>query len=123
MDIIAYDDYHSIKTPETKDELIRQLKEIVSIADEKGKVAALSETGYETIPDDDWWTTVFLEGLKSDEDARRIAYVMIWRNAWLHHHYAPYPGHPSSEDFIEFKKDPFTIFLDEISSNMDEWSE
>jgi len=123
VDIIAYDDYHSIKTLDTKDELIRQLREIVSIADEKGKVAALSETGYETIPDDDWWTTVFLEGLKSDSQASKIAYVMIWRNAWPHHHYVPYPGHPSAEDFIEFKKDPFTIFLDEIPSNLYEWTE
>jgi len=118
VDILAYDDYHSIKTLEEKPELIRQLSTIVELAEERGKIAALSESGYETIPVEDWWTTVLLEGLTSDTTARKIAYCMIWRNAWPHHHYAPFKGHPSADDFKKFKQDPFMLFMDELPIDM-----
>ncbi len=118
VDILGYDDYHSIKTKEQRPELIRQLKTIVKLAENRGKVAALSESGYETIPVDDWWTSVLLEGLTSDTTARKIAYCMIWRNAWPNHHYAPFEGHPSAPDFKKFKEDPFILFVDEVPIDM-----
>jgi mannan endo-1,4-beta-mannosidase len=118
VDVIAYDDYHSIKTLDAKPELIRQLTTIVRLAEERGKIAALSESGFETIPVDDWWTTVLLEGLTSDTTARKISYCMMWRNAWPDHHYAPYEGHPSADDFRKFKEDPYMLFLDELPIDM-----
>jgi mannan endo-1,4-beta-mannosidase len=118
VDILAYDDYHSVVTPAGRPDLIRQLKTIVTLSREKGKIAALSETGYETIPDEDWWTTVLLEGLTADETAREIAYVLVWRNARVSHHYAPFEGHPSATDFKKFREDPDIIFIDEIPVDM-----
>ena len=118
VDILGYDDYHSIKTLDEKPELIRQLTTIVKLAEEKGKIAALSESGFETIPMDDWWTGVLLEGLTSDSTARKISYCMMWRNAWPDHHYAPYEGHPSAADFRKFKEDPYMLFLDEVPIDM-----
>jgi mannan endo-1,4-beta-mannosidase len=118
VDILGYDDYHSIKTLDEKPELIRQLTTIVKLAEEKGKIAALSESGFETIPMDDWWTGVLLEGLTSDSTARKISYCMMWRNAWPDHHYAPYEGHPSAADFRKFKEDPYMLFLDELPIDM-----
>jgi len=118
VDILAYDDYHSIVNEAGRPELVRQLKTIVQLSDEKGKIAALSETGYETIPDEDWWTTVLLQGLTADKTASEIAYVLMWRNGRPDHHYAPYDGHPSTPDFKKFKDDPNMIFVDEIPVNM-----
>ena len=118
VDILAYDDYHSIKTKEDRPELVRQLKTIVILAEKRGKIAALSESGFETIPVEDWWTSVLLEGLISDTTARKIAYCMIWRNAWPNHHYAPFKGHPSAPDFKKFKEDPFIFFVDELPIDM-----
>lgn len=114
VDIIAFDDYHSIKSIDEQEKLVYRLKTVVELAESKDKVAALSETGLETIPVDDWFTSILLNGIESDDIGKRIAYVMVWRNAWPHHHYAPYPGHSSAADFIKFRKDPYTIFEDDL---------
>lgn len=116
VDVIAYDDYHSIRTRETLPELGRQLREVVSLAREKGKVAALSETGLESIPIEDWFTSYLLEGIRQDPQTRGIAYVLVWRNANKKHHYGPYEGHPCSADFIRFYEDPFTLFAGDVQN-------
>lgn len=114
VDILAFDDYHSIKSVEDRNKLVFRLKSVVEIAESKYKIAAFSETGFETIPDMHWFTNVLLDGITSDETGMRISYVMLWRNAWPHHHYAPYPGHPSAPDFVKFREDPFILFEDDL---------
>lgn len=115
VDIIAFDDYHSIRTIKDRDKFTFRLRSVVEIAEAKNKIAAFSETGLEKVTNENWFTDILLEGIKSDKVGSRIAYVMVWRNAWPHHHYAPYPGHPSVSDFIKFRNDPFTIFEDDLS--------
>ena len=114
VDIIAFDDYHSIKSVKEHEKLVFRLITVVELAESKNKIAAFSETGLENIPIDDWFTSILLEGIKPDDVASRIDYVMVWRNAWPHHHYAPYPGHSSVPDFIKFRKDPFILFEDDL---------
>jgi mannan endo-1,4-beta-mannosidase len=114
VDIIAFDDYHSVNNLQQREKLIYRLRTVVELAEARNKVAAFSETGSETIPQVDWFTNNLLAGIKADETGRRIAYVMVWRNAWPHHHYAPYPGHPSAPDFVKFRQDPYTIFEDDL---------
>lgn len=114
VDIIAFDDYHSIKSKNDQEKLVFRLRTVVEIAESKNKIAAFSETGLEKVPIDNWFTDILLEGIKSDDVGSRIAYVMVWRNAWPHHHYAPYPGHSSAPDFIKFRNDPFTIFEEDL---------
>ena len=69
------------------------------------KPYALTETGYETIPDPGWWTSRLLPALQGSG----IAWVLLWRNDRPSHHYAPYPGHPSAPDFIQFADAPETV--------------
>ena len=83
---------------------------VVELAEERGKVAVLSETGQERIPEANWWTQRLLNPIKSDPVATKIAWVLVWRNARQDHHYAPYPGHSSVENFIEFCNDPVMLF-------------
>ena len=59
----------------------RRLSDLVALADARGKVAALTETGVETVPDSTWWTGPLLPALRDDPVARRIAWVLVWRNA------------------------------------------
>jgi mannan endo-1,4-beta-mannosidase len=114
VDIIAFDDYHSVNNLQQRERLIYRLRTVVELAESRNKIAAFSETGSETIPQADWFTNNLLAGIKADDTGRRIAYVMVWRNAWPHHHYAPYPGHPSAPDFVKFRQDPYTIFEEDL---------
>ncbi|SVA00741.1 uncharacterized protein METZ01_LOCUS53595 [marine metagenome] len=35
-------------------------------------------------------------------------------NSTIEHHFAPYPGHSSAANFIDFYDDPMTYFLGEL---------
>ena len=43
-----------------------------------------------------------------------LAYVLLWRNARPNHHYAPFSGHSSADDFIKFHRDPYTLFTGDL---------
>jgi mannan endo-1,4-beta-mannosidase len=82
----------------------------VQLADEYGKVPALTETGLTGLTNENWFTTVLLDPIKADPIASRIAYFLVWRNYSIKHHYAPYPGEKAVPDFLKFYNDPITIF-------------
>ena len=108
VDIMGFDDYGDFK-PGQKNRFIERMRWVVELAEEHGKIAALTETGLEAIPDSNWWTKQLLEPLKKDPVASRFAYMVLWRNAWPNHHYAPYPGQKSAENFKKFVKDPMIL--------------
>jgi mannan endo-1,4-beta-mannosidase len=89
---------------------IAKLKIVSNYARKAGKLAAFTETGLESIPDTTWWTGSLLKALKAEK--MRLAYVLVWRNdaRSATHFYAPYPGQVSVPDFMEFYKDPYTVF-------------
>ena len=91
---------------------ISSIRLISQIAKERNKVAALTETGNETIRVPNWYTERLLAPLKSEET--RIAWVLVWRNANMGHFYVPYKGHHNERDFIEFEEDESTLFLTDI---------
>ncbi len=118
VDLFGYDDYFTLQGEEGLMQLRRRLATVVRLAEERGKVPAFTETGYEGIPDPEWWTTRLLTAVRDDPAARRVAYVLVWRNAPATrrsgHFYAPFPGHPSAADFVRFYQDPFVLFEDEL---------
>lgn len=116
VDLLGLDDYHDVGATGNIDDLTRRLIMLVELAQEKGKVAALTETGYEAIPDPKWWTDKLLSGITADPIASKIAWALVWRNGRPDHHYAPYPGHLSAPDFIEFCNDPITIFAEDLGN-------
>jgi mannan endo-1,4-beta-mannosidase len=111
VDILGLDDYGSVGSKGNRDQSIRQWETLVQIAEEKHKIAAITETGVDKIPDADWWTKTLLERLKATPLTRKLVWVMVWRNAGTSHYYAPYPGHPSVANFKAFENDPVTLFL------------
>ena len=92
----------------------RKLEIVSELAAEKGKLAAFTETGLESIPHPTWWTSVLLTTLKNKK--LRLCYVLVWRNDRDSptHYYAPFPGQASTADFIRFYQDPLTLFENDL---------
>ncbi|MEO0338923.1 MAG: glycosyl hydrolase [Bacteroidota bacterium] len=114
VDILGLEDYHDFRAAGNPEDLPARLDMLVQLARKKGKVAALSETGFETIPQEDWWTNTFARLIKSGAYSSGIAYAMVWRNGRPDHHYAPFPGHPSAVDFNKMSQDDMFIFEDNL---------
>jgi len=89
---------------------IMKLKIVSDYGIKNNKLAALTETGLETIPNPTWWTETLLKVLKSEN--MQLSYVLVWRNDTQSptHFYAPFPGQVSAPDFLKFYNDPHTVF-------------
>ncbi len=114
VDIMAYDDYRNVRNPESRSEFEKRLKMLTQLAESHEKIAALSETGLERIPVNDWFTNVLLKGIKEEVIPQKISYILLWRNANPGHHYAPFRGHSSESDFLKFYQDPYTLFMSDL---------
>jgi mannan endo-1,4-beta-mannosidase len=86
------------------------LSMINRLAGQHDKVAALTETGVDKVPNADWWTEYLLKALKHDKWSRKTVWALVWRNKSQGHHFGPFLGHPSAPDFIKFHDDRLTIF-------------
>lgn len=118
VDILGMDDYGSMNGRNPA-EFSDELAWLVQQANERGKIAALSETGVEGIPNPKWWTEQVLPSFTANPQAKGIAYVLTWRNANAEredreHFYASYPGHPSAPDMKAFRDSELILFEDEI---------
>ncbi len=118
IDVLGLDNYGDLRQYATNmPRFVNMLEILVSIANEKNKPAALTETGpftvnnEATMPEDDWFTEKLLTGIMSNEITRQISYAMVWRNESTSHFHAPYPGHSSVPDFLDFYNDPYTLFM------------
>lgn len=113
VDILGFDIY---VYNNDLDRYTRSLEENISImksiAAEGNKLFAVTETGFESIPSANWYTSTLYPVLKNSG----ISWVLFWRNANPKHHYAPYPGHPAAHDFKEFYNYPETLFGADIKN-------
>jgi len=91
----------------------RQLSAATKYAKANGKLVALSETGLEGLPSDDWWTGTLLPLCEKYP----VAFVVVWRNSAhkANHFYAPYKGQRSAADFVKFYNSPKTLFNKETA--------
>ncbi|WP_258101465.1 glycoside hydrolase family 26 protein [Marinoscillum pacificum] len=117
VDIIGIDNYGDVgrlggleSAERQAHNFVESLKLITKIARDKGKVAALTETGLEGVTQSDWFTNIILNPVKQHRSEIAIAWVLVWRNANNTHHYAPYADHPSVPDFQLFEADSLTYF-------------
>ncbi len=112
VDILGFDAY------QYNDNYVAILDESLRIVESLGakhnKPIAVTETGYETIPDSEWWT----KSLQATIERYPICYVLVWRNARErdNHYYAPYPTHHSVESFMEFYNDDKTLFVNDLDN-------
>ena len=116
VDIFGLDHYLNGDLEVRGKDLTKKLEIIVELAEERDKIAALTETGYEAIPDRLWWTETLLNRINATPLSGKIAYVLVWRNAYTRkdHYFAPYPGQMSAPNFVNFSHNPRIMFNDRL---------
>ena len=119
IDLLGVDCYCSAPEGDTlqianyMQRLDKNLAMVCAIAKKHHKAAALTETGYECIKTEDWWTRALAPVL----ERHPVCYVLVWRNAHNrpNHYFAPYPGQLSASDFVRFYNAPSTLFLSDLN--------
>jgi mannan endo-1,4-beta-mannosidase len=126
IDILGLDNYGDLRQDATNmARFVNMLEIIVSLANEKYKPAALTETGSftlfgnATMPEKNWFTKKLIKGIMRNELTRQFSYIMVWRNANSGHFHTPYPGHPAIPDFIDFYNHPYTLFMSDMGKTQD----
>lgn len=89
-----------------------ELSVVASVGEKHKKLIALTETGYNNVPDSTWFTKCLLPVLKQYP----LCYVLFWRNAWDNptENYIAAPGKASESDFREFYQDSSTLFARDV---------
>jgi len=92
------------------------LRKLVERAEERGKIPALTEIGYPNglskCTREKPFTEDLLVPLRDDPTAKRVAWILLWRNGSEDHLWVPPPEHVYAEDFRTFYADSFTLFGD-----------
>lgn len=116
VDIVGFDTYLGTNQSgsDYSKTLSDRLNTLFEFANARNKPAAITEIGFEQIPDPHWWTEVFYPAVKD----KQASYALFWRNAANkpNHYYMPYPGQKSEKDFMEFYNLPGTLFLKDIEN-------
>jgi Glycosyl hydrolase family 26 len=97
--------------------LNKDLTLLDSIALSHHKIPALTEFGYNEVPDPSWWTKVFLPTIST----HHIVYALAWRNAGKKQNgttefYTPYAGSVSASDFKQMSMSGKILFGNGIKS-------
>lgn len=114
VDIIGFDDYVGKDAGSFKKDLENKFRILEKVATEHHKVPALTEVGYQSIIDPNWWTQVLLPVITQ----YKTSFVLVWRNWKTEHYFAPYPGQASVADFKKFYADPHIVFQDKLSHSI-----
>ncbi|MFI5152673.1 MAG: glycoside hydrolase family 26 protein [Chitinophagales bacterium] len=120
VDIMGFDIYQGNNIKKNEDfmaEFDKTLSTLESIALEKNKIPALTEFGYNGLPDSSWWTNVFLKTLAKHQ----LAYALAWRNSGYRsptqfEFYVPFKGQGSAGDFLKFYGEEQTLFQKEVTA-------
>ncbi|WP_299666514.1 glycoside hydrolase family 26 protein [uncultured Polaribacter sp.] len=112
VDILGTDNYYDFKEKgDGLDALVEKLNIVVNTAEKRDKLAALTETGSDGIPDPTWFTQKLGKVLGSNDLMSKLSYVLFWRNGKVDHFYIPHKGHASFQDFIDFTKNEKVLLL------------
>jgi mannan endo-1,4-beta-mannosidase len=115
VDVLGLDNYSDFDNNRL-DLVVIKLGIVSDIAQEKGKIAAFTETGNDKLEIQNWYTSNLLQVLNASEKTRKISYVMVWRNCDTSHFYVPYKGHCQEEDFMFFVNNKLIFLLEELKN-------
>lgn len=111
VDFLGVDIYDFSNSKQFVQSLRNDINNLKQIATKKNKLYALTETGLERIPTDNWFSEVLYPNIENTG----IAWVLFWRNAHKGHYYIPYKGHKNEDDFKKFTSLPQTLLLKDFN--------
>jgi beta-mannanase len=119
VDVIGFDIYQrntgESANTQFRADLNNMLTHLVNIAKQRNKIPALTEFGFNAVPDANWWTNVLWKAIQSHQ----ISYVLGWRNAGFKNnkaeYYVPYKGSTSAADFVAFYNEKKTLFQKDVT--------
>ncbi len=115
VDLLGFDTYHR-NAPFSDSGFIANAQRMVAtvkkLGTEKNKLYAITETGLESITENNWWSNILYPIIKDSG----LSYVLVWRNGRPDHFYAPFKGQGSAQDFIYFYYLPGTLFEKDVSN-------
>ncbi|MEN9569123.1 MAG: hypothetical protein RL172_354 [Bacteroidota bacterium] len=118
VDMVGFDDYADFGRDGHYNLAagLQKLKIVHAFALQNNKLAAFTETGLESVADNNWWTQSLLATMLKEK--LQICYVLVWRNDRNSptHYYAPFPGHPSVPDFLKFYQHNYTLFQNDLKN-------
>ena len=124
IDVLGLDTYGSA-SGWYRDRLRYYTGEMVRHAEKTGKIAAVTEMGYKNSEQEAGFgycqnpaflSRFLLETFRDDPVARRISYLVFWRNEAYNPgtYYLPYPGSAHEADLQRFFQAPFTWFESDL---------
>ena len=119
VDFLGIEMFDNVLSPDTdslsffQKQLGEALNTLTKLSLEYSKPATLFATGQQSLPANNWFTSVLLPVL----DSYRLSFVVFGRNDNKNpgHFYVPFPGHPAVSDFTVFVNSPKTLFLRDVN--------
>ena len=114
VDIIGLDAYQQSKDEQSFIRTLnKDLATLCEFAEGSDRLVALTECGYQNLPDPTWWTRV----LKPQIEKFPLSYFLVWRNADHRQYFAPAPSTKDAPDFRKMVEDKRILMLKEIEGN------
>lgn len=112
VDIMGWDAYHRPQDWDFLSGMAGMAKTVSTLALEHGKLAALTETGLESVCMHNWWTEYLLPSVRG----YGLSWVLLWRNSQTmeNHFFAPFKGHESEEDFKRMVDEEDILVVNDI---------
>ncbi|TFZ66718.1 beta-mannosidase [Hymenobacter sp. UV11] len=110
VDVLGFDDYCR-DVPRFQQSMEQKMPLLLSISQAHHKLPALTEFGYDGLPDPTWWTKTMLPLLLKYP----VSYALTWRNGDPVHYFAPFPGQASAADFKLFTKNKKILMEKQIA--------
>ena len=119
VDILSFDKYQYDESDAFLNQIKKQMQIMTEIGQKRNKPIALAESGYEAIPDPNWWTGTVMPAVQDYP----ITFALFWRNhgltSWDNppkmHYYVSVQGDVSAQDFVKFYELPQTVFQKEAT--------
>ena len=115
VDIIGLDAYQQRGNGGEKafiSTLNKDLTQLCNFANSHNRLVALTECGYQNLPDPTWWTHV----LKPQIEKYTLCYFLVWRNADPGQYFAPAPHTKDAPDFCRMVRDERILLLKDIET-------